>query len=239
MFGCEEWKWRGFGWAEGREEMVFVPTSDIMAGLEAFPARYGNVTFVLVAYCFLNFWMAFKVGKARKKYNVPYRTLYAVESENKEAKLFNCVQDALANSKWTKAMNEEMEELQRNNTWELCTLLKWKKRIGCRWVFTLKLKVDDSIDRYKVRLVVTGYTQKYGVDYQEIFAPVEKINTIRILISLAVNRDRVLQQFDVKNTFLNGDLEEEVYMELPPGAKHKSSYNTEVCKLKKALYGLN
>ncbi|KAJ6735254.1 hypothetical protein OIU79_002344 [Salix purpurea] len=65
-----------------------------MAGLEMFPARYGNVAFVLVAYCFLNFWMAFMVGKARKKYNVPYPTLYAVESENKEAKLFNCVQRA-------------------------------------------------------------------------------------------------------------------------------------------------
>ena len=63
-----------------------------MAGLEAFPARYGNVVFVLVAYCFLNFWMAFMVGKARKKYKVPYPTLYAIESENKDAKLFNCVQ---------------------------------------------------------------------------------------------------------------------------------------------------
>ena len=81
-----------------------------------------------------------------------------------------------------------------------------------------------------------GYTQKYGVDYQETFAPVAKINTIRILISLAVNRDWVLQQFDVKNAFLNGDLEEEVYMELPPGAKQKSL--SEVCKLKKTLYGL-
>ncbi|KAJ6421194.1 hypothetical protein OIU84_028549, partial [Salix udensis] len=69
-----------------------------MAGLEAFPARYGNVVFVLVAYCFLNFWMAFMVGKARKKYNVPYPTLYAVESENKEAKLFNCVQRGHQNS---------------------------------------------------------------------------------------------------------------------------------------------
>lgn len=76
------------------------------------------------------------------------------------------------------------------------------------------------------------------MDYQETFAPVAKINTIRILISIAANRDWPLQQFDVKNAFLSGDLEEEVYMELPPGAKRKSSCKTEVCKLKKALYGL-
>ena len=148
------------------------------------------------------------------------------------------IQDALADPKWTKAMNEEMEALQKNNTWELCQLPKGKKKVGCKWVFTVKLKADGSIDRYKARLVAKGYTQKYGVDYQETFAPVAKMNTIRILISIAVNRDWALQQFDVKNAFLNGDLEEEVYMELPPGVKIKSVCETKVCKLKKALYGL-
>ena len=105
-------------------------------------------------------------------------------------------------------------------------------------MFTLKLKADGSIDRYRARLVAKGYTRKYGVHYQETFALVAKINTIRILISIAVNQDWPLQQFDVKNAFLNGDLEEKVYMELPPGAKCKSSIITEVCKSKKALYGL-
>jgi len=76
------------------------------------------------------------------------------------------------------------------------------------------------------------------LDYQETFAPVARINTIRILISIAANRDWSLQQFDVKNAFLNGDLEEEVYMDLPPGVKYSSSCRTEVCKLKKSLYGL-
>ena len=98
-------------------------------------------------------------------------------------------------------------------------------------MFTLKLKADGSIDRYKARFVAKEYKQKYGVDYQETFASIAKINTIRILISIVVNWDWVLQQFDVNNAFLNGDLEEEVYMEFPPGAKSKSSYNTEVCKL--------
>uniref|UniRef100_A0A6N2KJR5 Reverse transcriptase Ty1/copia-type domain-containing protein n=1 Tax=Salix viminalis TaxID=40686 RepID=A0A6N2KJR5_SALVM len=148
------------------------------------------------------------------------------------------VQDALADPKWTVAINEELEALQKNNTWELCPLPEGKKTVGCKWVFTVKLKADGSIDRYKARLVAKGYTQRYGIDYQETFAPVAKINTIRILIALAVNRDWVLQQFDVKNAFLNGDLEEEVYMDLPPGAKGKSPSINKVCKLKKALYGL-
>ena len=103
------------------------------------------------------------------------------------------VQDALADPKWTKVMNEEVEALQKNNTWELCQLPTGKKKVGCKWVFTVKLKADGSIDRYKARLVAKGYTQKYGVDYQETFAPVAKINTIRIIISIAVNRDWALQ----------------------------------------------
>lgn len=82
-----------------------------------------------------------------------------------------------------------------------------------------------------------GYTQTYGVDYQETFAPVAKINTIRVLLSLAANLDRPLHQLDVKNTFLNGDLEEEVYMELPPGF-NKNSNEGKVCHLRKALYDL-
>jgi len=116
------------------------------------------------------------------------------------------VQDALANKRWRKAMNEEIEALQKNATWELVSLSKGMKTVGCRWVFTVKLNPDGSINRYKARLVAKGYTQKYGVDYQDTFALVAKINTICILISIAANRDRPLQQFDVKNAFLNNDL---------------------------------
>ena len=146
------------------------------------------------------------------------------------------VQDALADLKWRKPMNEEMEALQKNATWELVPLPKGMKPIGCIWVFTVKLKPNGSINRYKARLVAKGYAQRYGIDYQDTFAPVAKINTIRILISIAANRDWPLQQFDVKNAFLNGDLEEEVYMELPLGVKNGSSCKGEVCKLKKSHF---
>ena len=86
-------------------------------------------------------------------------------------------------------MDEEMRALLQNETWEIVDLPRDKKIIGCRWVYTLKCKPDGSLDRYKARLVARGNTQTYGIDYQETFAPIAKINTIRILISLAVNLD--------------------------------------------------
>ncbi|XXG51736.1 hypothetical protein AAC387_Pa03g0242 [Persea americana] len=126
-------------------------------------------------------------------------------------------QEALRDPRWKEAMNEEMKSLQKNSTWEVGDLPEGKKPVGCRWVFTIKYKADGTIERYKARLVAKGYTQTYGIDYMETFALVAKINTVRILLSLAVNLDWPLHQFDVKNAFLHGDLQEEVYMELPPG----------------------
>ncbi|XP_040362272.1 uncharacterized protein LOC112202395 [Rosa chinensis] len=147
------------------------------------------------------------------------------------------VQDAMRDEKWMQAMTVEMDALEKNCTWELVSLPPGKKTVGCRWVYTVKHNLDGSVDRYKARLVAKGYTQKYGVDYDETFAPVAKINTIRVLLSLAANLDWPLQQFDVKNAFLHGDLHEEVYMDLPPGYG-TSTGEQVVCRLKKSLYGL-
>lgn len=111
------------------------------------------------------------------------------------------MQDALTDQKLTKAMYEEMKALQRNLTWELVSVPREIKTIGWRWVYTIKLNVYGGIDRYKAMLVAKGYAQKYGVDYQEIFAPVTKLNTIRILIFVAMNIDWPLRLFDVKMSF--------------------------------------
>ncbi|KAL0421755.1 UNVERIFIED_CONTAM: Retrovirus-related Pol polyprotein from transposon RE1 [Sesamum latifolium] len=146
--------------------------------------------------------------------------------------------DAVRDPKWKEAMNEEMKSLHKNSTWEIVDLPEGKKPVGCRWVFTIKYKADGTIERYKARLVAKGYTQTYGIDYMETFAPVAKINTVCILLSLAVNLNWYLHQFDVKNAFLHGDLQEKVYMDLPPGCNMHLKYSKQVCRLKKALYGL-
>jgi hypothetical protein len=119
--------------------------------------------------------------------------------------------DAIKDPKWNAAMLEEMEALKKNKTWELVTLPKDKEPVGCKWVYTIKHNPEGKVERYKARLVAKGYTQTYGVDYEETFAPVAKMNTIRILISCAANLGWDLHQLDVKNAFLHGDLQEEIY----------------------------
>ncbi|KAJ0480224.1 putative RNA-directed DNA polymerase [Helianthus annuus] len=147
------------------------------------------------------------------------------------------VEQALDSKNWKDAMEMEMEALVKNDTWEKCILPPGKKPVGCRLVFTIKHKPDGTIERYKARLVAKGYTQTYGIDYSETFSPVAKIDTIRVLFSVAANEGWPLHQFDVKNAFLHGELKEEVYMEAPPG--FTGNFKTkEVCRLKKTLYGL-
>ena len=112
-------------------------------------------------------------------------------------------------------MNEEMEALTYRGTWELVSALTDAVVVGCRWVFALKYQPNGVVDRYKARLVAKGYTQTYGIDYFETFSPVARMNSIRILFSIVVNLSWPLFQLDVKNAFLYGGLQEEVYMEQP------------------------
>ena len=120
-------------------------------------------------------------------------------------------------------MWEELSALDKNKTWQIVSLPTGKKAVGCKWVFTVKQTPEGKIDRYKARLVAKGYSQTYGIDYDETFAPVAKMSTVRTLVSLAVNGGWKLHQLDVKNAFLHGDLLEEVYMEIPPRLQHKQN----------------
>nr|GEV76856.1 retrovirus-related Pol polyprotein from transposon TNT 1-94 [Tanacetum cinerariifolium] len=127
------------------------------------------------------------------------------------------VGEALAHSGWRASMIEEMNALDYNGTWTLADLPIYKKAIGCKWVFSVKLNPDGLIARLKARLVAKGYAQTYGINYFETFSPVTKISSVWLFISLAATYDWPLHQLDVKNAFLHGDLEEEVYMEQPSG----------------------
>ncbi|UYV76897.1 hypothetical protein LAZ67_14002326 [Cordylochernes scorpioides] len=138
--------------------------------------------------------------------------------------------------KWLQAMNEELNSLEKNNVWELTPLPKDKKIIGCKWTYKQKLNSKREIERYKARLVAKGFNQKFGRDYEETFAPIVKHSTIRAFLAASVYKGMQANHLDVKTAFLHGDLDKELYMELPEGLHTKQT--NKVCKLKKEIYGL-
>ncbi|KAJ0900510.1 putative RNA-directed DNA polymerase [Helianthus annuus] len=144
--------------------------------------------------------------------------------------------EASQDPNWVSAMNEEIEALHRNDTWDLVELPSGRSLVGCKWVYKIKYKSTGEIERFKARLVAKGFSQKQGVDFAETFSPVVKLVTVRCIISIAVNNDWKLYQLDVNNAFLYGNLNEDVYMSLPDG--YYSKDEKRVCKLKKSLYGL-
>ena len=138
---------------------------------------------------------------------------------------------------WKEAINDEMSSLKNNKTWFLTDLPPGCKSIGCKWVFRKKLRTDGSIEKFKARLVVIGCKQVEGVDLLHTYSHVSKVTTIRVLIALACVFNLEIHQMDVKTAFLNGELEEEIYMSQPEGFVEQGK-EKKVCKLVKSLYGL-
>lgn len=144
------------------------------------------------------------------------------------------VRESPNRGKWFEAMQEELKSIHENETWELVDLPEEKNAIGSKWVYKIKYNQDGSVARYKARLVAQGFDQKFGMDYDEVFAPVGRSTTFRTLLSVAAHRGYSVKQYDIETAFLNGKLSEEIYMKQPPGFENGS----KVCRLKKSLYGL-
>jgi hypothetical protein len=148
-----------------------------------------------------------------------------------------CFAEASNDQHWVNAMEEELNQIEKNQTWELVPRPKDKNVIGTKWVFRNKLNEDGKVVRNKERLVCKGYAQVEGIDFEETFAPVARLEAIRMFLAFASFKNFKVYQMDVKSTFLNGYLEEEVYIEQPEGFL-LSENEDYVCRLKKALYGL-
>lgn len=136
---------------------------------------------------------------------------------------------------WQAAVNDEMESLQKNQTWTLVKLPKGKKPISCKWVFKIKPGSDGEPNRYKARLVARGFSQRYGFDYTETYAPVARLDTLRTILAVANHQRMIVHQMDVKCAFLNGRIDEEIFMSLPEGFQQG---NDTVCRLNRSIYGL-
>ena len=138
---------------------------------------------------------------------------------------------------WKMAMEREMQSIEENNTWKLSELPPGKKTIGLKWIFKLKKDAEGKVLKHKARLVAKGYVQEHGVDFDEIFAPVTRLETVRLLLALAAKSEWEVHHLDVKTAFLNGEISEDVYVAQPEGFEKEGKKNL-VYKLLKALYGL-
>jgi Reverse transcriptase (RNA-dependent DNA polymerase) len=138
---------------------------------------------------------------------------------------------------WDNAIQEEMRSLSKNHTWDLVDLPKDQKAVKCKWVYCIKFGADGKPNRFKARLVAKGFTQILGLDYDETFSLVTCLDSIWILLALAMLEDWEIHQINVKTAFLNGNLDEEIYMQQPEGFI-AAGQSGKVCRLRKALYGL-
>lgn len=162
-----------------------------------------------------------------------------VEIESEPSSYMDAMKSSDSNM-WRQSMDEEFNNLQENGTWEVIDKPIDKNILGCKWVFKIKRGPDGNVNRYKSRLVAKGYTQTYGNDYWETYAPVADYTTLRCKLAIAANMDLSITHLDFECAYLNGKLSEaeEIFMEIPPGLNERFESYGKVLKLKKCLYGL-
>ena len=175
--------------------------------------------------------------RERRKPNYYGEWVNTAKSEPREPETMQDVLQSPDKSKWMEAMEKEMSSLHDNDVWDLVELPKDRKAVGSKWVFKQKTDAEGSVVRHKARLVAQGYSQKFGLDYDETFCPVVRFESIRTVIALAAQHELQLQQMDVTTAFLNGELQEEVYMKQPEGFAAQGKEKL-VCKLRRSIYGL-
>ena len=172
------------------------------------------------------------------KGKAPERLVEIINSVNTvlpEPKTFTEALNSNEADQWKRAMDEEMSCLRKNETWTLSELPEGKSAIGCKWVYKTKTDEEGNVVRYKARLVAQGYSQKYGDDYDEVFAPVARPTTFRTMLTVAGHKGMIVKHYDIEAAYLNGELSHEVYMLQPDGYRDGDNL---VCKLQKSLYGL-
>ena len=125
--------------------------------------------------------------------------------------------DAIKHPSWKEAMTEEYQSIMKNDVWEIVPRPKGKSVVSSKWIFKIKHAADGSIEKYKARFVARGFSQKEGIDYEETFAPVARYTTVQAVLAIAASKGWKVHQMDVKTTFLNGKILEEVYLEQPEG----------------------
>jgi hypothetical protein len=174
--------------------------------------------------------------RRKSKIHVPARFRANMASIPTEPKTFNEATTGPDAENWHQAMVEEIESLEKNNTWEIVPKPKGFKILDPKWVYKIKKDENGDVERWKARLVIRGFRQEANVDFFETFSTVCRYESIRLILSLTATNGLRMKQFDVKTAFLNGLLEEEIYMRQPPGFTNGNS--DEVCRLLRTLYGL-
>ncbi|TIC28442.1 rve-domain-containing protein [Wallemia mellicola] len=180
---------------------------------------------------------------AKAEPNKKLRHAYALARQQVTTGIPNTFKQAMTHPdaiKWRQGMEEEMATHDRNNTWTLIDLKDVPKNnniVGSRWVYNIKTNAMNEPIKWKARLVAQGFSQKPGIDYEETYAPVTSLRIIRLLIAIAVEENLQIHQMDVTGAYLYGDIDQPIYMKLPPGM-YENEKDKKICKLNKALYGL-